>query len=555
LLLLNKGGLNYPADWQKAGVLLPLFDIERITDATLTAPQWVHFGTGNIFRGYIARINQTLLNKNLCHSGIIAADTFDGEIIERICRPHDNFSLLVELHGNGAITCEIISSIVKALCLDGISAEDEADMRANFESLSLQLASFTITEKGYLLNDINGNLLPSVRREIEGGPETARHAMSVVCALMLHRYKSGGAPIALVSMDNCSRNGELLQTSVMSIARGWVKNGFADEGLINYLCDPNRVSFPWSMIDKITPRPAQSILEQLTEMGITGLEPITTSKGTFIAPFVNAEATQYLIIEDKFPNGRPPFEQAGVFMTDRETVNRAERMKVMTCLNPLHTAMAVFGCLLGYQRIADEIRDPDIKRLVERIGKDEGLPVVVDPGIISPEAFLEEVLTERLPNPFIPDAPQRIVTDTSQKIPIRFGHTISAYAENPDLDLNSLTGIPLAIAGWLRYLLGVDDWGNPMQLSPDPLLEHLKTQLAGISFDDPDSCPVGRLSEILCNEALFSIDLCECGLSGKIEQMFRSMLGGSGAVRGTLKYYSDKTRDVTDPNRQIGELK
>jgi fructuronate reductase len=299
------------------------------------------------------------------------------------------------------------------------------------------------------------------------------------------------------------------------------------------------------MIDKITPRPAQSTLEQLTEMGIAGLELITTSKGTFIAPFVNAEVSQYLIIEDKFPNGRPPFQLAGVFMTDRETVNRAERMKVMTCLNPLHTAMAVFGCLLGYQHIAEEIRDPDIKRLVERIGKYEGLPVVVDPGIISPEAFLEEVLTERLPNPFIPDTPQRIATDTSQKIPIRFGHTINAYAENLDLDLNSLTGIPLAIAGWLRYLLGVDDSGSPMQLSPDPLLEYLRMQLAGITFDNPDSCPPGRLNQILCNHALFSIDLCECGLSGKIEQIFRSMLRGSGAVRATLKYYlNDETARV-----------
>jgi fructuronate reductase len=94
-------------------------------------------------------------------------------------------------------------------------------------------------------------------------------------------------------------------------------------------------------------------------------------------------------------------------------------------------------------------------------------------------------------------------------------------------------------------LLGVDDSGNPMQLSPDPLLEYLKTQLADIAFDDPDSCPAGRLNQILCNDALFSIDLCECGLSGKIEQIFRSMLAGSGAVRATLKYYlNDETAKV-----------
>ena len=99
-------------------------------------------------------------------------------------------------------------------------------------------------------------------------------------------------------------------------------------------------------------------------------------------------------------------------------------MKVTTCLNPLHTALAVYGCLLGYTLIADEMKDPDLKRLVERIGYTEGLPVVTDPGIIRPEAFLKEVLEQRLPNPFMPDTPQRIACDTSQKVPIRFGETV-----------------------------------------------------------------------------------------------------------------------------------
>jgi len=287
------------------------------------------------------------------------------------------------------------------------------------------------------------------------------------------------------------------------------------------------------MIDKITPRPAASVQQALEEAGIGGMTPITTDRGTYIAPFVNAEIPQYLVIEDLFPNGRPPLERAGVYLTDRDTVNRTERMKVCTCLNPLHTALAVFGCLLGFDSIAAEMKDPQLSELVRRIGYDEGMPVVTDPGIISPQAFLAEVLEQRLPNAFIPDTPQRIACDCSQKIPIRFGETIKAYIENPALDVLSLTCIPLAIAGWLRYLLGVDDELAPMTCSPDPMLEQLQCQLAGITVGEPDSCS-GRLAPILSNAKLFGTDLCACGLAERIEVMLKAMLGGRGAVRAAL---------------------
>ena len=194
-------------------------------------------------------------------------------------------------------------------------------------------------------------------------------------------------------------------------------------------------------------------VEQLTgyegfmrSAGIADMAPVITSKNTFIAPFVNAEVPQYLVVEDRFPNGRPPLEKAGVYMTDRETVNKTETMKVTTCLNPLHTALAVYGCMLGYTSIAAEMKDPQLKKLVEGIGYTEGLPVVVDPGILSPEDFLNEVVEQRLPNPFIPDMPQRIATDTSLKVGIRFGETIKSYAASTELEMSSLVGIPLAIA-------------------------------------------------------------------------------------------------------------
>ncbi|MEG0216345.1 MAG: mannitol dehydrogenase family protein, partial [Hungatella sp.] len=95
-------------------------------------------------------------------------------------------------------------------------------------------------------------------------------------------------------------------------------------------------------------------------------------------------------------------EKAGVYMTDRDTVNKVERMKVTTCLNPLHTALAVYGCILGYESISAEMQDAQLKKLVEEIGLTEGMPVVTDPKILSPETFVDEVIHDRLPNPFIP---------------------------------------------------------------------------------------------------------------------------------------------------------
>ncbi|NLB19700.1 MAG: mannitol dehydrogenase family protein, partial [Clostridium sp.] len=264
--------------------------------------------------------------------------------------------------------------------------------------------------------------------------------------------------------------------------------------------------------------------------------PIVTSKNTYIAPYVNAEVPEYLVIEDLFPNGRPALEKAGVYFTTRETVNKTETMKVTTCLNPLHTALAVYGCILGYESIFEEMKDVELKKLVEKIGYDEGMPVVVDPEILSPKEFIDEVINERLPNPFIPDTPQRIATDTSQKVAIRYGETIKAYMSREDLDSSTLTAIPLALAGWLRYLLEKDDNLNDFKASSDPMLDELKEKLAGIEVGKPSTYN-GQLKDILSNEILFGVNLGEAGLADKVETMFKEMLAGEGAVRDTLKKY------------------
>ena len=135
----------------------------------------------------------------------------------------------------------------------------------------------------------------------------------------------------------------------------------------------------------------------------------------------------------------------------------------------------------------------------------------------------------------MPDTPQRIATDTSQKLAIRFGETVKSYL-NENRPVEELTALPLAIAGWLRYLLGVDDGLKPMALSADPLLDSLRESLKGIVPGDPGTCD-RQLRPILANAAVFGSDLTKCALGDRIEEMFREELKGPGAVRAALQHY------------------
>lgn len=536
MLTLSKSSIKEHQLWNHAGIETLNFDYDQMVTATKENPTWVHFGAGNIFRGFIAALQQTLLNKGTTTTGIIAVETYDHEIIEKIYEPYDNLSLLAIMNRDGSLEKKIIGSISESLSGDPTRENDWQRLKVIFSKPSLQLASFTITEKGYGLKDISGNYLSAVAKDMKNGPQQPCSVMAIITALTYERYKQGQLPIALVSLDNCSHNGEKLYQAIQTIAQEWLDLGLVERTFLDYINNPSKVAFPWSMIDKITPRPAESVKQTLNASGFGSTDLICTSKHTFIAPFVNAEKPQYLVIEDLFPNGRMKLEEAGVMFTDRQTVNKVEKMKVCTCLNPLHTALAIFGCLLGYTLIADEMNDHDLKKLVEKIGYAEGMPVVVNQKILDPEAFIKEVIEVRLPNPYIPDTPQRIATDTSQKVAIRFGETVKAYCQRSDLDSKTLVFIPLTIAGWCRYLMGVDDKGQKMPLSSDPLLDSLQTAISQVKLGEPQSVQ-NSLQSILANEELFGVNLYQIGLGDKIEGFFQEMIAGNGAVRNTLQKY------------------
>ena len=215
-----------------------------------------------------------------------------------------------------------------------------------------------------------------------------------------------------------------------------------------------------------------------------------------------------------------------MIFTDRDHVNMVERMKVCTCLNPLHTALAIFGCLLGKETICQEMQDEDLKKMVYKLGYDEGMPVVTDPGIMDPKAFIRDVLELRLPNPFMPDTPQRIATDTSQKLSIRFGETIKAYQASETLSADSLTVIPMVLAGWFRYLTGIGDDMQPFTVSPDPMLEKVQAPLEEIEK---------KAEKLIHDKTIFGVDLEEAGLKDKVMASLHNMLQGEGAVRAEIR--------------------
>ncbi len=506
------------------GYQLPKFDLEAVRAKTHDQPTWLHFGAGNIFRAFPAALLEDLLDQGAYDRGVIVAEGFDFEIIDKAYTPYDNLSLLVVLQSDGTIQKKVVAAVTESLKADPQFTADWARLEEIITAPSLQVVSFTITEKGYSVApaDLDQGLSPML-------------IMGKVAVLLYKRYQAGALPLTLQSMDNCSHNGDKVKAAVLAYAEAWRKAGLVNEGFLAYLNDASKVSFPWSMIDKITPRPDALVQEMLEKDGFEDRDTIITGKNTYTAPFVNAEETEYLVVEDRYTNGRPPLDKAGVLYTDQATVDKVERMKVCTCLNPLHTALAIYGCLLGCTLISAEMKDEDLRGLITKMGHIEAMPVVVDPGVLKPADFIDAVLNKRLPNPFMPDAPQRIATDTSQKLPIRFGETIKAY-QAKGLDLDDLVLIPLVLAGYARYLKGVDDEGNAFAPSPDPLLAELQPIVAPLEVKEGGQ-DLSCLKALYRRKDVFGVDLYEAGLGERIEAMAAELFTGPGAVRRTLHRY------------------
>ena len=296
-----------PQEWEAKGYALPKYDLKAVKEKTYDEPTWVHFGAGNIFRAFTAAVLEDVLNSGMYDRGIVVAETFDYEIIDKAYAPYENLSLLVSLKSTGDIEKKVIGSVVESIKADYQFEADWARLVEIFRKPSLQMISFTITEKGYGVapHDLERGLTPVL-------------AMGKVAALLYERFQAGALPLTVQSMDNCSHNGDKVKAGVLAYVNKWVADGLVPAEFLAYVQDETKVTFPWAMIDKITPRPHELVQKLLAEDGFEDNYTIHTERHSFTAPFVNAEETQYLVIEDNYTNGRPPLDLGGVLYTRTE---------------------------------------------------------------------------------------------------------------------------------------------------------------------------------------------------------------------------------------------
>ena len=222
---LNLQSIQNRDEWTSKGYVLPAFDIETVRRTSRETPRWVHFGAGNIFRAFIAVLQQRLLNEGKADTGIIVCETFDEEIIQKAYRAYDNLALAVTLKGDGNIQKEVVASLTESL----IPSENYNRMKEVFCAPSLQILSLTITEKGYALKDGKGEYFPWIKPDMENFGDKAVSTIGIITRLLHERFKSAAAPLALVSMDNCSHNGTLLKNAVLEYAEVWKGQGHVDD--------------------------------------------------------------------------------------------------------------------------------------------------------------------------------------------------------------------------------------------------------------------------------------------------------------------------------------
>ncbi len=171
-MYLTDEGIKTERDrYLQKGYIMPDFDRDVIKENTRKNPEWIHFGAGNIFRTFMGNIADRLISAGAVDTGLVVCEGYDYELVEKMYRPHDNLSILVTLGADRTLEKKVIAGVVSSYVLDSGYRQDCEELKRIFESASLKMCSFTITEKGYAVSKGTGELYDPVKANIENRPE------------------------------------------------------------------------------------------------------------------------------------------------------------------------------------------------------------------------------------------------------------------------------------------------------------------------------------------------------------------------------------------------
>lgn len=445
-----------------ASVQLPQYDRQQLRSRI------VHFGFGAFHRAHQALLTNRVLNQHGGDWGICEISLFSGDVLMSQLRQQDHLFTVMEKSaaGNQPIIIGAVNECLNAK-LDSLAAIIE-----KFCEPQVAIISLTITEKGYCIDPATGHLditQPRIVHDLASPGEP--HSAPGILVEALHRRRERGLPaFTVLSCDNIPDNGHVVKNAVLDMAAR------RSTELAKWIAE--HVSFPGTMVDRIVPAATEASLAEITrELGVE--DPCAIS----CEPFIQ------WVIEDNFVAGRPDWGSAGAQLVD--DVLPWEEMK-LRMLNGSHSFLAYLGYLAGYAHISDCMQDESYRRAARHLMMAEQAPTLGITGV-DLSAYADSLI-ERFSNPALQHRTWQIAMDGSQKLPQRLLDGIRIHLR----DGRRWPLLALGVAAWMRYVSGVDDAGNAIDIR-DPLAEKIQA-LVKNSNDDNRVATLLTLQEIFGND-------------------------------------------------------
>lgn len=444
-------------------VQLPQYDRQQLRSRI------VHFGFGAFHRAHQALLTNRVLNAKGGDWGICEISLFSGDVLMSQLREQDHLFTVLEkgADGNQPIVIGAVHECLNAK-LDSLAVIIE-----KFCEPQVAIVSLTITEKGYCIDPATGKLDTQNARILHDleNPTEPHSAPGILVEALHRRRERGLTPFTVLSCDNIPDNGHVVKNAVLGMAEK------RSPELAKWI--ETHVSFPGTMVDRIVPAATEVSLAEITqELGVE--DPCAIS----CEPFIQ------WVIEDNFVAGRPEWEIAGVQMV--QDVLPWEQMK-LRMLNGSHSFLAYLGYLAGFAHVSDCMQDDAFREAARRLMLDEQAPTlrITD---VDLTAYADSLI-DRFANPALQHRTWQIAMDGSQKLPQRMLEGVRVHLQRK----STWPLLALGIAGWMRYVSGVDDAGNAIDVR-DPLSEKIQVLVE-------TSSEKGRVKALLALSEIFGSDL------------------------------------------------